>query len=118
MDHVIHISDADCCPYCDFDATRAARSKSAGSVVLRKIAKKLSRISVKAGRGGGEGRGGGGGGGGGEGRGGGGRGGGGVSEEESPDQERERGSGEKMEKFKRGLMRSSRSTSNLDRAIN
>ena len=102
MDHVIHISDADCCPYCDFDATRAARSKSAGSVVLRKIAKKLSRISVKAGRGGGEGRGGG----------------GGVSEEENPDQERERGSGEKMEKFKRGLMRSSRSTSNLDRAIN
>ena len=100
MDHVIHISDADCCPYCDFDATRAARSKSAGSVVLRKIAKKLSRISVKAGRGGGEGRG------------------GGVSEEENPDQERERGSGEKMEKFKRGLMRSSRSTSNLDRAIN
>ena len=98
MDHVIHISDADCCPYCDFDATRAARSKSAGSVVLRKIAKKLSRISVKAGRGGG--------------------GGGGVSEEENPDQERERGSGEKMEKFKRGLMRSSRSTSNLDRAIN
>ena len=101
MDHVIHISDADCCPYCDFDATRAARSKSAGSVVLRKIAKKLSRISVKAGRGGG-----------------GGGGGGGVSEEENPDQERERGSGEKMEKFKRGLMRSSRSTSNLDRAIN
>ena len=101
MDHVIHISDADCCPYCDFDANRAARSKSAGSVVLRKIAKKLSRISVKAGRGGGEGRGG-----------------GGVSEEESPDQERERGSGEKMGKFKRGLMRSSRSTSNLDRAIN
>jgi len=100
MDHVIHISDADCCPYCDFDATRAARSKSAGSVVLRKIAKKLSRISVKAGRGGGGG------------------GGGGVSEEENPDQERERGSGEKMEKFKRGLMRSSRSTSNLDRAIN
>ena len=101
MDHVIHISDADCCSYCDFDATRAARSKSAGSVVLRKIAKKLSRISVKAGRGGG-----------------GGGGGGGVSEEENPDQERERGSGEKMEKFKRGLMRSSRSTSNLDRAIN
>ena len=101
MDHVIHISDADCCPYCDFDATRAARSKSAGSVVLRKIANKLSRISVKAGRGGG-----------------GGGGGGGVSEEENPDQERERGSGEKMEKFKRGLMRSSRSTSNLDRAIN
>ena len=103
MDRVIHISDADCCPYCDFDANRAARSKSAGSVVLRKIAKKLSRISVKAGRGGG-----------GEGRGGG----GGVSEEENPDQERERGSGEKMEKFKRGLLRSSRSTSNLDRAVN
>ena len=103
MDPVIHISSADSCPYSDFNVDRAARSKSTGSVVLRKIAKKLSRISVKGGRGGGEGRGGGVGGGG--------------SEEDHLEQERGKEPAEKMEKFKRGLLRSSRSTSNLDSTI-
>ena len=100
MDPVIQISSPDSCPYSDFIVNRAARSKSAGNVVLRKIAKKLSRISVKGGRGGGGG--------------GGGRGG---TEEEYPEQERGKEPAEKMEKFKRGLMRSSRSTSNLDSMI-
>lgn len=97
MDPVIHISSADSCPYSDFNVDRAARSKSTGSVVLRKIAKKLSRISVKGGRGGGVG--------------------GGGSEEDHLEQERGKEPAEKMEKFKRGLLRSSRSTSNLDSTI-